>query len=131
MFLVKKSLPYFRKNTPRNKKVILPLAFLYPDTMQPKLFGLRLHNSNTDYVAPHLSRKKPEIEIFYEKKIRPIEGGDDEIKCHICLSSPILLPTVTNCLHCFCFHCIRNHMNKKNTCPVCDADIHQLYVLED
>ena len=127
MFLFKKSLPFFRKKTLYNKKVILPLSFLHSPTIPiNKTFSnstITSHNT--------LQIKKPEIKIFFEKKIRPIEGGDDEIKCHICLYSPILLPTVTNCLHCFCFHCIRHHLNKKNTCPVCDTDIHQLYILED
>lgn len=75
--------------------------------------------------------KPKEIRLFFEKKPRLLEGGEDDSECAICLRSPILIPTITNCSHCFCFHCIRFHLNKTSCCPLCLTDVQDLYVLEE
>ena len=75
--------------------------------------------------------KPKDIRIFFEKKPRLSEGGEDESECPLCFRSPIMIPTITNCCHCFCFHCIQFHLNKTCSCPLCHTYVQELYVLED
>jgi hypothetical protein len=78
----------------------------------------------------NIMKPKPkEIRMFFEKKTRPLPGGEDDSECPICYKSPIMIPTITNCCHCFCFHCIQFHLNKTCSCPLCHTDIQELYVL--
>ena len=109
----------FRKGMiqPRNHVICRP--FLYS------------HLSNVPTIIP----KKKEIHVFFGKRILSPEGGGDDdgddYDCPICLS-PVMVPTITNCCHCFCFHCIRIHLDRSNPklCPICRTDITELFVEE-
>jgi hypothetical protein len=92
---------------------------------------IRIRNLPHIKINNIMKPKPKEIRLFFEKKPRLLEGGEDDSECAICLRSPILIPTITNCSHCFCFHCIRFHLNKTSCCPLCLTDVQDLYVLEE
>eukprot|EP00095_Tigriopus_kingsejongensis_P009265 snap_masked-scaffold361_size196684-processed-gene-0.0 protein:Tk09265 transcript:snap_masked-scaffold361_size196684-processed-gene-0.0-mRNA-1 annotation:"polycomb group ring finger protein 3" len=55
---------------------------------------------------------------------------NEMITCKICQGYLIDATTVTECLHTFCKSCIVKHLEDSNTCPECEALIHQSHPLD-
>jgi len=63
-----------------------------------------------------------------EKKVK-LKTVNPFITCYICKGYLVDSTTITECLHTFCKSCIVKYLEEKNTCPKCNAEIHQSYPL--
>ncbi|XP_074604415.1 uncharacterized protein LOC141857771 [Brevipalpus obovatus] len=58
-----------------------------------------------------------------------IKSLNPHITCQLCKGYFIDATTVNECLHTFCKSCLVKHLTDHNTCPTCEAVIHQRHPL--
>jgi len=89
----------------------------------------KISELNKNNPAYSMLKKNFETIIIESKYIidilNKINNNDDYINsndCSICLDT-INNPTLTTCGHLFCYNCIKNCLNTKDTCPLCLLNI--------
>lgn len=55
---------------------------------------------------------------------------EDYLQCSICMNS-LSSTTVTSCGHRYCFTCIKEWVDRKHTCPCCNARLEQSSLIKD
>lgn len=53
----------------------------------------------------------------------------DTTSCCICMDT-LQRPTITRCLHIYCYECINQQLNHQKRCPMCRKDIHKESLIE-